>query len=218
MYYKNLSGRRYGKWVVLDSYESVTDSKARHTKVLCRCDCGNVKMVDSYSLTHGDTFSCGKCNTITDEGDYKRCTMLNGTSFIFDPEDEEIVRRYTWSISRGYPRTMINNMSVYLQRVLLPDVNGEIDHINGDKTDYRRENLRIATHAQNNQNKGLRRDSTTGYKGVCFDKRSKRYIAYINANNKRTYLGYFMDKEDAARAYDKAAVSLHGDFARLNFT
>jgi hypothetical protein len=112
----------------------------------------------------------------------------------------------------------VDGRSVYLHQILLETFcDTEIDHINGDKMDNRRCNLRFATHAQNNQNKGLRRDSTTGYKGVCFDKRSGKYIAYINANGKRTYLGYFKDKLSAAYAYDAAALKLHGEYARPNF-
>ena len=215
MYYQKLIGQKYGRWTVIGIAQCAKNGQK--SRMLCKCDCGTVKTIDSYSLTHNGTFSCGKCRTIISEGDHKRYIMKNGASFIFDNDDEALISKHTWSFSGEYPRTTINGKSVILNLVLFPGANGEIDHINGDKTDYRRANLRIATHSQNNQNKGLRRDSTTGYKGVCFDKRSKRFIAYINANKKRTYLGYFDDKEKAAKAYDEAALRLHGEFARLNF-
>ena len=144
--------------------------------------------------------------------------MKSGASFIFDSEDEDIVSRHTWSPSGGHARTIIDGKSIYLHQLLMgqPE-NVEIDHANGDKLDNRKCNLRIATHAQNNQNKGLRKDSTTGFKGVCFDKRFGKFIAYINADGKRTYLGSFDDKVKAALAYDRAARRLHGEFAKPNF-
>ena len=215
MYYHELSGQTIGKWTVLGVSDHGTD---KHTKMLCRCECGTLRAVDAYSLKHRLTLSCGKCKKIIPEGDHMRCTMKNGASFIFDIKDMDIVKNHSWSISRGHVRTCVDGRSVYLHQILLDTTcDTEIDHINGDKMDNRRCNLRFATHAQNNQNKGLRRDSTTGYKGVCFDKRSGKYIAYINANGKRTYLGYFDDKLSAAYAYDAAALQMHGDYARPNF-
>lgn len=215
MYYQQLIGKSIGNWTVL---EAATHGANEHTKMLCRCDCGTIRAVDAYSLKHGLTVSCGKCKRIVSEGKYKRCIMKNGASFLFDPDDEPLIKAHSWSLSRDHIRTTVDGKTVYLHQLLigLPS-NREIDHINGDKLDNRRINLRPATHAQNNQNKGLRRDSTTGYKGVCFDKRSGKYIAYINADGERTYLGYFADKVDAAKAYDRAALLLHRDFARPNY-
>ncbi len=187
--------------------------------MLCRCDCGTVRAVDTYSLYHGLTNSCGKCCRIISEEGYRRCILKNGTSFIFDPQDEWLVKQHTWSLTRGHIRTVQNGKTVYLHRLIMGAADNEqIDHINGDKTDNRRCNLRFADHTKNQQNKGLRSDSTTGFKGVCFDRRSGKFMAYINAYGRRTYLGYFEDKNSAALAYDKAAVRLHGDFARLNFS
>jgi len=143
--------------------------------------------------------------------------MKNGASFIFDKKDENLIRAHTWSIARGHIRTTINGKTAYLHRLLLgvsDDI--EIDHINLDKADNRRQNLRYATHSENQMNRGLRKDNSSGYKGVCFDKRSKKYISYINANGKRRYLGYYDDKFSAAMAYDLAAERLHGKFAKFN--
>ena len=214
MYYHSLAGQTIGRWTVLSVNDHGADKK---TKMLCRCECGTMRAVNAYSLKHRLTLSCGKCKQITSEGDHMRCTMKNGASFIFDIEDMEVVQSHTWSVARGHVRTTIDGRSVYLHQLLLGrSRDREIDHINGDKMDNRRCNLRPVTHAQNNQNKGLRRDSTTGYKGVCFDKRSGKYLAYINANGKRTYLGLFDDKLSAAYAYDTAALQLHGEYARPN--
>ena len=144
--------------------------------------------------------------------------MSNGASFIFDEADLPLIKKHTWSNARGHIRTLIDNRTVYLHRLImgLPD-EFEIDHINMDKTDNRRCNLRIATHSENQMNRGVRCDNTSGFKGVCLDKRTDKYFAYINASGKRTYLGTFDDKYHAAEAYDKAAILLHGEYARPNF-
>lgn len=216
MHYKDLIGQKVGSWTVLDVD---THGTKTHTSLLCKCDCGTVASVDAYSLRHNLTKSCGKCNRIISEETHMRCFMKNGMSFIFDTEDEPVVRKYIWSVTTGYARTQIDGKTVYLHKLLFgnPD-NTEVDHINGNRLDNQRSNLRLANHAQNNQNKGLRRDSTTGYKGVCLIKSTGLYLAYINAYGKRYYLGNFQDKESAARAYDEAAKKLHGEYAQTNLS
>jgi len=91
-----------------------------------------------------------------------------------------------------------------------------VDHINGDPSDNRRCNLRITTQSGNLRNSRLRSDSTTGYKGVSLDKRDGMYRAYINYKGKQISLGYYDTPEEAAAAYDKAAVFYFGEFARTN--
>jgi hypothetical protein len=92
-----------------------------------------------------------------------------------------------------------------------------VDHINGDGLDNRRANLREATHAENMRNTGVRSDNTSGYKGVHWYKSRKAWQASIKAEGKQLFLGYHSSAESAARAYDAAALELHGEFAGLNF-
>jgi len=80
-----------------------------------------------------------------------------------------------------------------------------------------RDNLRICTRAQNVQNQRVGTRNTSGFKGVSWQKCANKWIAYIKQGNKRRHLGLFTDVADAARAYDKAARELFGDFACLNF-
>ena len=89
-----------------------------------------------------------------------------------------------------------------------------VDHINGDKLDNRRSNLRIATPLQNNWNKGLTARNSSGYKGVS--ERNGRYESYIRNRGILEHLGTYESKEDAAKAYNVKAEEYFGEFAWLN--
>jgi hypothetical protein len=146
-----------------------------------------------------------------------RCIINNGASFIFDKIDLTLIKKHTWSIARGHIRTVINGKTRYLHRLLLGAPSTvEIDHINQNKLDNRRCNLRLASHFQNQQNRGRRIDNTSGFKGVCYLKKQNCFVAYINAFGKREYLGYYKKAVDAGRAYDKAALRVHKEYACLN--
>ena len=90
-----------------------------------------------------------------------------------------------------------------------------VDHRNGDGLDNRRQNLRPANDSKNQMNARMRSDNPSGFKGVCADRH--RWMARIQLDGRRTYLGYFATPQEAARAYDEAALSLFGEFARFNF-
>lgn len=91
-----------------------------------------------------------------------------------------------------------------------------LDHVNRDWQDNRIDNLRIASQEENMRNRGRQRNNTTGYKGVSFIRRDKRYQAKIQHSGKHQHLGYFTCPREAAHAYNKAAIQLHGEFAVLN--
>jgi hypothetical protein len=91
------------------------------------------------------------------------------------------------------------------------------DHKDRDGLNNQRDNLRVATHAQNDQNRGLRRDNTSGYKGVSWRKDKKKWQAHIKVNQHARHLGYFKSKLTAAKVYDTAAIRYFGKFAALNF-
>ena len=91
-----------------------------------------------------------------------------------------------------------------------------VDHINHNGLDNRKANLRLATVAQNAWN-AERPIGRSGYRGVSFDKRVGRWRVAICCCGKRKQLGYFSDKHEAAKAYDRAAKKYYGEFASLNF-
>ena len=92
---------------------------------------------------------------------------------------------------------------------------GEIDHINGVRSDNRICNLRVATRSQNMMNCGKKSNNASGFKGVSWHKLVGKWSAGITVAQKRTHLGVFKDKQEAAAAYAEAAKRLHGEFARL---
>jgi hypothetical protein len=116
-----------------------------------------------------------------------------------------------------------NYTMVYLHRVILERMVGRIlakteytDHISGDRLDNRRENLRIASNAENQRNRGKPSSNTSGHKGVTWHRKSGKWQAQIMINGKSMYLGLFTTPEAAHEAYKAAAVELFGEFWRPN--
>lgn len=146
-------------------------------------------------------------------------TTSQGVNFLYDDEDEALVKQYTWCLSkRGYIITSVNRRKVCLHRMILPIDSGfDIDHINGNKLDNRRSNLRVCTHQQNCFNQKKRCTNTSGYIGVSKMKRVNRYEAYINLSGKKIYIGLYDTALEAAINRDIAALYYYGEFARLNF-
>jgi len=107
---------------------------------------------------------------------------------------------------------------VYLHRLLMNPPDGMVvDHRNGDGLDCRRENMRVCTQQQNTHNRSKKRASKNPYLGVYKLKVGLQWHARIRHNKTSIYLGYFPTPEEAARAYDRKALELRGEYARLNF-
>ncbi|GJH22444.1 hypothetical protein CBA19CS22_37900 [Caballeronia novacaledonica] len=90
-----------------------------------------------------------------------------------------------------------------------------VDHIDKNPLNNARSNLRVATYAENMWNRGKQSNNTSGYKGVLWIERIKRWSARISANGKRYYLGHYKTAEEAHEAYKAAAERLHGEFANF---
>lgn len=113
------------------------------------------------------------------------------------------------------PRKSISMHNVIAQRI---GFNGKIDHKDMNSLNNQRGNLREATHQENMRNKGLRSDNKTGYKGVTYANQQKKYKASICLiKGEKLHLGYYNTPEEAAREYDRVALSYFKEFAVLNF-
>ena len=110
----------------------------------------------------------------------------------------------------GYRRVRILGKLQYAHRLVWLYMYGRfptkyLDHINGDTSDNRLANLREATNYENQHNQGRRKNNTSGYKGVSWDKSMNKWEAYITKDYKKVHLGYFDTTEEAFKAYTEEA-------------
>ena len=132
-------------------------------------------------------------------------------------EDLDEVGKYRWSINgRGYIVTGGGKISLH-RFIMNPPEGKVVDHKNHNPLDNRRKNLRICTQQQNSMNTSVSSISKTGYKGVSYEKRLKKFRASIQYKGDRTCLGFYKTPEIAAIVYDKAAILLDDDFYETNF-
>jgi len=144
----------------------------------------------------------------------------NGFSILVDDEDFERLSAVTWRVSKdGYVgRTVVIDgvkTSLRIHRMVLKLDSGQpfvIDHINGDRLDNRKANLRRCTRAENAWNMGKAVTNTTGYKGVNMMPNG-RFAAQIRCHGRKYHLGCFGTAEEAHEFYCLAADLLHGEFA-----
>jgi hypothetical protein len=142
---------------------------------------------------------------------------------LVDDEDLEKVLQFRWHIaSSGYvvsdQRKMVNGhrkgKMVRLHRFLLaPNDDQIIDHINQNRLDNRRSNLRLATQSQNMRNRNAQSNNSSGYKGICWVERIQRWRAYANLNYRQYSFGYHKTLQEALDAYNDNIESIHGEWA-----
>ena len=152
----------------------------------------------------------------------KTIPLTRGFVTLVDDSDYRHLLGFSWNAHTRdgftYARTSYGNGHIYLHDYLMKPPKGMVvDHINGDKLDNQRHNLRIATTAQNNYNTKKTENRSSQFKGVVWDKSRNKWKAQIKLNGVNKALGRFDSEEDAARAYDAAAKDLFKEFACLNF-
>ena len=156
----------------------------------------------------------------------KEILLTQGKVALVDDEDYEYLMQWKWFANKKGStfyavRSLHSNnvrKTIFMHRLITNNINTKMqtDHLNGNGLDNRKINLRICTTSQNSMNRGLQINNTTGFKGVNYDKFSNKFRAQIRVNNIYKNLGYYIDPKDAARAYNAAAIKLHGEFAKLN--
>jgi hypothetical protein len=138
---------------------------------------------------------------------------LEKEKIILDDQDKHLLKKYHWYLSEGYALAMIDGKKTRMHHLILPKKKGfEIDHINRNRSDNRRCNLRYVTSSQNTMNSSKRSDNTSGYRGVWWDKEKKKWRVEIMMNRKKIYIGTFVDIEDAAKAYKNKAIELFQEY------
>lgn len=148
------------------------------------------------------------------ENDTVYVTTSSNKIFMIHAKNLKKIKHFRWAESNGY----IVSAAGRLHQFLL-NTKKSVDHINGDTLDNKRSNLRIANKHQNAQNSKLRKDSTSGYKGVSLrtdPRRIKRWRAYITHDGKHITVGTYHTAEEAAEAYNDQAKILFREFAQLN--
>ena len=148
----------------------------------------------------------------------KEIPLTQGKIAIVDDADYERLSKFKWCVNgRGYAETWMKTRLVRMHRFIMGEnKTQEVDHIDGNKLNNSRANLRFCSHSQNARNGSSHKDSSSCYKGVSWDKSRNLYEACIFLNGHKKYLGRFSDEKEAALAYDRAALENYGEFARLN--
>ena len=218
-------GDKFGKWTVEREVEPIIVGTNTYDRYECVCECGTVRTVRKNLLVKAQSRSCG-CTVRgarptefpPDIEGARWIPLTKGKFALVDEQDYEPLSKYFWCYTRqGYAEATqrkLYDINRIMHRNMFPPTELEVDHINGDKLDNRRANLRLATREQNSKN--LRPQKGRKYKGVYYRKKFDNWVASISLDKKLIYLGVFNTDDDAARAYNEAAKRMHGEFAWLN--
>jgi hypothetical protein len=148
--------------------------------------------------------------------------LTRGKFAIVDPDDYDRLSKHKWCATKNgqtfYACRASRGKKIFMHHEIMKPPKGlQVDHIDRNALNNRKTNLRPCTKAQNNRNTGPRRNSSSKYKGVFWDKCCRKWCARIRPNRKTIYLGLFTDEIEAALAYDRKAEQFFAEFAYLNF-
>jgi hypothetical protein len=160
----------------------------------------------------------------------KYLKLTRGKTAIVDDEDLDYLSQFRWHYSGsdkyGYAekttylgggRKNQKSEHIYLHRFITSAKRDEIvDHINRNRLDNRKENLRVCEKRQNQVNQEMRKDNKSGFKGVCWNRFLNKWQVGISYRGKNIHLGLFTDIKKAAKVYNQAAIKFHGEFAYIN--
>ena len=226
----DLTGLIFGRLTVIQQAEDYVNSNGtRIAAWWCKCDCGNSELQRKRGddLKSGKTKSCGcllretakqmgsggtKENKKDLSGEFGIIWLTNtNEECYFDLEDADIILQHCWyQTAKGYPATEINRDTIKMHQ-LLGYYGG--DHINRNKLDNRKSNLRPCTQQENCRNRSKQSNNKSGFIGVYWDKYYNKWVAQIKNNQKTIKLGSFTNKNDAVIARLKAEKDIYRDFA-----
>lgn len=232
---KDITGRRYGKLVVIKRDEEKSKEKKR-AYWICRCDCDG-KLISVRADNLGiRTSSCGclqkeavskycknnytKNNQYDLSGEHGIGYTLNGIRFFFDKEDFWKIKDKCWYISKaGYLYSKRKTGTFLMHRVIMELPEGckdVVDHLNHNPLDNRKNNLRVTTQGKNCYNKSKQSNNTSGCPGVTFDKSKNKWVAFISYARKNIFIGRYDKYEDAVTARKRAEEKYFGEYSYSN--
>ena len=220
----DLTGKQFNKWKVIKlDYERTNSSRGVYYICECQCDNKTIKSIYASNLTSNKTKSCGclkrenvskanhKTNKYNINNEYGIGYSNNNEEFYFDLEDYDKIKDYCWHVNNyGY---LVSGSNI-LHRVVMDAKDNDlvIDHIDHNKLDCRKQNLRECSISQNAMNMIKPSRNTSGCKGVSYHKYSNTWRAFITKNKKQIYLGYYKLCEDAVKARKDAEVKYFGKY------
>lgn len=148
----------------------------------------------------------------------KTIKLTQGKNSMVDDEDFEILSAFKWHAHRAGELWYADNRHVgmTMHRYLMGPSKGIfVDHIDGNGLNNQKSNLRLASHAENMRNRKMAKNNTSGFKGVSWDNKMRKWKAQIRINSVRIYLGIFISRKEADVVYKQAALKYHGEFTRL---
>lgn len=230
---QDLTGMIFNRLTVIQQVEDYVSPSGKHYAMwLCECSCeAHTKLcVLGNALKQRQTQSCGclqrECviksnknnhtyhkydNHFDLSGEYGTLLIDKDDSEIvlFDLEDADMIMTHQWCIDGdGYVATRINNKLCRMHQLI---IGADYDHINKNKLDNRKCNLRVATHQENCRNRPKQKNNTSGVTGVGLV--CGKWYARIWIDGKLKHLGVFMNKEDAIRTRLRAESKYFGEFA-----
>jgi hypothetical protein len=225
----NLLGKTFGRLLVIE--ETIKRNSNGCVYWRCQCSCDNKTIVDiiGSSLSNGSTKSCGclrneqfeknkrKYNEYKFLNDFVIGKTFKNEEFIFDKDDYDKIKNFCWVINKN-KYVVANNIDakkvIYFHRFILnANKEQEIDHINHQKNDNRKENLRFVSHGENMMNGIISKRNKTGIIGVCFDDVNNKWQSQIRIKGKNKKLGRFLDIKDAIYARLCAEKEYFGDYS-----
>jgi hypothetical protein len=146
--------------------------------------------------------------------------LTRGMTMLLDECDNELLQGHKVQAvkckNKFYASMYLNGKSIQIHRLLMNASKGvQVDHINGNPLDNRRNNLRLCTNYQNAWNVGKTKRNKSGFKGVSWQSRDKRWRAQICVNKKYISLGFYGTPEEAHKAYVQGSLKYHGDFSKF---